>query len=96
MKFEDDIQDSDVCIQAKAVSVRLKNSEPLKRIHADIMGPISSGSFQVGNRYIIITFIDDATRYVWAYPMPNKTSVHLTVSKLLENIIQLEGQNASI
>lgn len=100
VKFDDIIQDCDVCYKAKAVkkscpSVRFINSEPLKLVHTDVMGPISPSSFQHGNRYMV-TFTDDATRYVWAYSMPDKTCVHIAVSKLLENIRKLKGQKASI
>lgn len=88
--FENDIQDCEICFQAKAVkkgciTVCFRNSEPLKLIHTDVMGPILPSSFQHGNRYII-TFTDDATMYVWAYPLPDKTTVHIAVSKLLTNI----------
>ncbi len=100
IKFNGIILDCDICLQTKAVkkscpTIRFKNTEPLKLIHTDTMGPTTPSSFQFGNRYIV-TYTDDATRYVWAYPMPNKSSVHITVSKLLTNIRQLKGPNASI
>lgn len=54
-------------------------------IHTDVMGLISPSSFQFGNQFII-TFTDDAFCYMWAYPMLNKSSVHLAVSKLLKDM----------
>ncbi|KAK7580454.1 hypothetical protein V9T40_001083 [Parthenolecanium corni] len=90
----------EVCIPAKATkkscpSVCFKNTEPLKLIHTDLMGPITPSSFQFGNKYII-TFTDDATRYVWAYPLPDKTCVHVAVSKFLNNVRLLKGQSATV
>ncbi len=100
VKFNNAIRDCETCIKAKGCkksspNKRFRNTKPLKLIHTDVMGPISPSSFSFGNRYII-TFTDDATRYVWAYPMPDKANVHLTIVKLLKNIRNLKGQNASI
>ena len=98
--FDDDLKNCEVCIKAKAVkkpspTVRFRNIEPLKLIHTDLMGPISPSSFRFGNKYIM-TFTDDATRYVWAYPLPDKTAGHIAVSKLLSDIRRIKGASASI
>lgn len=84
VKFDDSIKDCDICLKTKAKKKSCSNtyfinSEPLKLIHTDTVGPISPSTFQFGNHYII-TLTDDATKYVWAYPVPNKTSVHITQS----------------
>lgn len=44
----------------------------------------------------IITFIDDYTRYAWAYPMADKKGVHIALSKMMENAKILKGENAKI
>lgn len=71
IKFENDIQDCEICFQAKTVkkgctTIRFKNTDPLKLIHTDLMCPISPCSFQFWNQYII-TLTDDATRYIWTF-----------------------------
>ena len=100
VKFDNSIENCRVCIMAKAkknpcITKRFMFSQALDLIHTDLMGPILPESFEYGNKYIV-TFTDDATRYVWAYPLPDKTTVHLAVLNLLENIRKIKGQNARI
>lgn len=66
-------------LQESFPTKRFQNTEALNLICTDFMGPITLGSFNFGNKYII-TFTDDATGFAWAYLMPNKTNVHSTVA----------------
>ena len=47
-----------------------KKSEPLHLVHSDMCGPMPVRS--IGGASYFITFIDDATRKVWVYPMARK------------------------
>jgi hypothetical protein len=51
----------------------LRESSPLDLVHSDICGPIPHQSLS-GASYFV-TFIDDATRKVWAYPTRTKDRV---------------------
>lgn len=100
VKFTLEILDCEVCKRAKIVrepckSVRYKYDAPLKLVHTDVMGPITPGTFKFGNTYIV-TFIDDYTRYAWAYPMANKTMVHIALGLMLENVRTILGSDAKI
>ncbi|KAK9727525.1 GAG-pre-integrase domain [Popillia japonica] len=44
----------------------------------------------------IVTFIDDFTRYCWAYPMADKTMVHIALGNMLENARTILGREANI
>ena len=64
-------------------------------VHTDTMEPIAPVSYKFGNRYIV-TFIDDASGYAWAYPMGDKTQVHLAFEKMLENLRTIRGRETKI
>ncbi|KAL7995831.1 putative integrase, catalytic core, Zinc finger, CCHC-type, ribonuclease H-like superfamily [Plasmopara halstedii] len=51
----------------------VKTSHPFQIVHSDVMGPIKPVS-KGGARYML-TFIDDFTRFVHIYPIPNKAVV---------------------
>lgn len=100
VKFTNDILECDICKRAKIVrepckSIRYKYDEPLRLIHTDVMGPITPSTFKFGNTYIV-TFIDDFTRYAWAYPMANKSMVHIALGSMLENARTILGKDAKI
>lgn len=100
VKFTKAITDCEVCARAKITrqpcnTKRYQYNEPLKLIHTDVMGPISPCTYKYGARYII-TFVDDYTRYAWAYPMADKKGVHIALSKMMENAKILKGENAKI
>lgn len=100
IKFDKSVTDCDVCIQAKArktscSSVRFRYIELLRLIHTDVMGPVTLSTFKFANKYIV-TFTDDTTRFVWAYPIWYKTCVHITVEKLLKDVRNERGQDAII
>ena len=48
-------------------------TKPLELIHSDVCGKVSVPSLS-GNNYFV-TFIDDCTRFVWAYPIKTKDEV---------------------
>ena len=47
-----------------------KDRQPLDLIHSDVCGPMPTQS--LGGASYFVTFIDDATRKVWAYAMKSK------------------------
>ena len=47
--------------------------EPLEFIHCDVCGKIDAKSLSNGEYFV--TFIDDATRYVWIYVLKGKYEV---------------------
>jgi predicted RNA-binding protein with RPS1 domain len=98
--FDADIQNCEICFKAKAkrkpcTSERFRQMEPLSLMHTDLMGPIAPSTYKYGHKYIV-SFIDDATRYVWAYTLPDKGSVHSSINVLLEDICIVKGQEARI
>ena len=100
VKFKNSIIDCEVCKLAKARktpsnTIRYRYNQPLKLIHTDLMGPIAPCTYKYGARYII-TFIDDCTRYAWAYPLHDKTTVHIALEKVLEDARNIRGQSARI
>lgn len=48
---------------------------PFDKIHTDVWGPASVKSIE-GHRYYV-AFVDDCTRYVWIFPLFNKSEVFL-------------------
>jgi transposase InsO family protein len=49
-----------------------KVTEPLRRLHVDIMGKMGEPS--VGGAEYVLTIVDEATRYVCAVPIPTKAA----------------------
>ena len=45
----------------------------LQLVHSDVCGPVKTPSF--GKHVYFVTFIDDATRHTWVYPMKAKNEV---------------------
>lgn len=45
----------------------------LELVHSDVFGPVNIKS--LGGASYFVTFIDDASRKVWAYPMKNKSEL---------------------
>ncbi len=101
VKFNVSILDCEVCKKAKQVrfpslTERFRYTEPLRLIHTDLMGgPISPSTYKYGCQYII-TFIDDYSRYAWAYPMVDKTEVHVAFESFLENARKILGQGTKL
>ena len=50
-----------------------KKTTKLELVHSDVWGPASIAS--LGGSLYYVTFIDDATRKTWVYPMKNKSDV---------------------
>jgi hypothetical protein len=48
-------------------------SRKLQLVHSDVCDPIKTPSF--GKHVYFVTFIDDATRHTWVYPMIAKNEV---------------------
>ena len=47
-----------------------RKSEPLQLVHSDVCGPMLVMS--MGGAMYFVTFIDDFSRKVWAYPLKRK------------------------
>ncbi|CAI7906854.1 unnamed protein product [Closterium sp. NIES-54] len=52
---------------------------PLDEVHMDLWGPVRTPS--LGGAVYVLSLIDDFTRRVWSFPLPNKESA--TVAKVL-------------
>ena len=75
-----------------STTVRYRYNIVMYLVHMDTMGPIAlPSSHEFGNCYII-EFIDNASRYAWAYPMTDKTQIHLAFEKMLENVRTIRGR----
>jgi hypothetical protein len=88
VKFTNMIIDCDTCKMCKiqhkpSNTTRDRCKKPLQLIHSDLIGPISPKTFEYGCRYIV-TFIDDFTRFAWAYALYDKTTVHIALERMLE------------
>src|SRR6266496_916726 len=64
------------CIRAKKThkpfhSSESKATQPLERVHSDICGQFPESK---GNSIYNLTFLDEATQYAFAIPIPNKSS----------------------
>ena len=67
-----------------------KKSEPLDLVHSDVCGPMPVWS--IGGASYFITFIDDATRKVWVYPMVRKDDAFECFHKFLAFAKNLSGK----
>ena len=56
-----------------------RKSDLLELVHSDVFGPVNVKS--LGGAAYFVTFIDDASRRVWAYPMKRKDEVFGTFQK---------------
>lgn len=100
IKFGSEIIDCEVCKRAKMTKVpsqttRYRYEKPLMLVHTDVMGPISPGTYKYGAKYVV-SFIDDFSRYAWAYPIVDKHSVHIAFQTMIDNAKLLLGKDASI
>lgn len=66
-------------------SASRKSAHLLEVIHSDICGPFSSASYS-GSKYYC-TFIDDASRYTYLYPMKNKSDLP-RIFKEFKNMVE--------
>ena len=64
----------------------IERKKVLELVHSDVFGPVNIKS--LGGASYFVTFIDDASRKVWAYPMKNKSEefgifqkFHVTVER---------------
>src|SRR5438046_4519244 len=90
-----DAHDMDVCIgcamgkihRSPFPSINNKHLEKGALIHSDTCGPMQVASFG-GNRYLI-TFIDDAARFIHGFLIPNKkASTILEAFKIFKNLAE--------
>ena len=81
-----DLEFCEDCVFGKQKRVRFlklrneKKSKKLELVHSDVWGPATSTS--LGGSLYFVTFIDDATRKTWVYPMKNKSNVFFYFSKV--------------
>ena len=69
-------------------------SKPLELIHSDVCGKLSSKS--LGGAEYFVTFIDDKTRYVWAYAIKRKSDVFKRFCEWKTEVEKSLGQNVKI
>ena len=74
-----DLEFCEDCVFGKQKRVRFlklrneKKRKKLELVHSDVWGPATATS--LGGSLYYVTFIDDATRKTWVYPMKNKSNV---------------------
>ena len=68
-------------------TVSKKRSEPLELVHNDVCGPMPTVS--MGGASYFVTFIDDFSWKVWAYPLKRKDEV-LLVFKHFVTLVETE------
>jgi len=95
---EQDAEESDVCLGCALGKIHRSpfpsvNNRHVKKgalIHSDICGPIQVQSVG-GNRYLV-TFIDDATRFIRGFLIPNKEAKTLLNAFILfQNLVETEA-----
>ena len=74
------------CIQGKMTKLPFHVTQDrskivFERIHSDIWGP-SPQKYVEGYRYYI-SFVDDCSRFVWIFPMVNKSDAFTIFTKFL-------------
>lgn len=76
----------DTCSACKAQKMPFKKeatsraTEPLERVHMDLIGPMSHATHS-GNKYILI-IVDDKTRYIWTYLLKRKNEAFYYFKKM--------------
>ena len=71
-----------------------KRSKPLELIHSDVCGKISSKS--LGGAEYFFTFIDDKTKYVWAYLIKKKSDVNQKFCEWKAEVEKSFGQSVKV
>ena len=71
-----------------------RKPKPLELIHSDVCGKISSKS--LGRAEYFVTFIDDKTRYVWAYAIKKKSDVFQKFCEWKAEVEKSLGQSVKI
>ena len=61
---------------------KVRATEPLGLVHSDICGKLNSKS--LGGAEYFLTFVDDKTRYVWAYFLKHKDEEFQRFKALVE------------
>ena len=65
------------------------STQPLDLVHTDVCGPMPTRS--LGGALYFVTFIDDATRKVWVYPIKGKGDVYPIFRKWLASVETEKG-----
>ena len=95
-----DISFCEPCLKGKHQRSQLplysekRKSKPLELIHSDVCGKISSKS--LGRAEYFVTFIDDKTRYVWAYAIKKKSDVFQKFCEWKAEVEKSLGQSVKI
>ena len=71
-----------------------RKPKPLALIHSDVCGKISSKS--LGRAEYFVTFIDDKTRYVWAYAIEKKSDIFQKFCEWKAEVEKSLGQSVKI
>ena len=67
-----------------------RESSPLDLVHSDVCGPMPHQS--LGDALYFVSFIDDSTRKVWAYPIRTKDRVFSIFSEWLAMVENHTGR----
>ena len=82
------------CIQGKMSRLPFpvrtdRCTSPFQKVHTDVWGPAPVRSIE-GYRYYV-TFVDEYTRFVWIFPMSNKSDVFTIFVKFYKFILNQFG-----
>ncbi|KAB2608246.1 hypothetical protein D8674_011414 [Pyrus ussuriensis x Pyrus communis] len=82
------------CIQGKMSRIPFpvrtdRCTSPFQKVHTDIWGPSPVRSIE-GYRYYV-TFVDEYTRFVWIFPMSNKSDVFTLFVKFYKFVLNQFG-----
>ncbi|KAB2598442.1 hypothetical protein D8674_001362 [Pyrus ussuriensis x Pyrus communis] len=82
------------CIQGKMSRIPFpvrtdRCTSPFQKVHTDIWGPSPVRSIE-GYRYYV-TFVDEYTRFVWIFPMSNKSDVFTIFVKFYKFVLNQFG-----
>ena len=97
--FDEGIHECEVCFKAKMNKLpfhktRFRETRPLFKIDADVMGYISPVTYPNQYRFIVV-FVDSFSRYAGIYPLKHKTEVPNCLREFIVSA-RLIGENVKI
>lgn len=98
--FDESVRECDVCFRAKMnklpfTKIRHRETEPLLKFHADVMGYISPVTYPSQYRFIV-AFVDSYSRYAGTYPLKHKSEVPNCLREFLMSVRNLIGKDVKI